>query len=85
MPSGEGQPSTRRSLWPTCRSTTGPKIEGTGGEAVLVTAEVSDPVDVRTLVSKTIDAFGRLDCAANRASIGGANAPTADYPEEDWN
>jgi NAD(P)-dependent dehydrogenase (short-subunit alcohol dehydrogenase family) len=35
-------------------------------------------------MARTIETYGRLDYAVNNAGIGGANAPTADYSEEDW-
>jgi NAD(P)-dependent dehydrogenase (short-subunit alcohol dehydrogenase family) len=60
-------------------------IEEKGDEAIFVRADVSKSADVQALVSKTVKKFGHLDYAVNNAGIGGANAPTAEYPEEDWN
>ena len=59
-------------------------IKERGGDAVFVKADVSEPMDVRSLVEQTLDEFGRLDFACNNAGIGGAQAQTADYPEESW-
>ena len=36
------------------------------------------------MVSKTIDAYGRLDCAYNNAGVGHPRRFTADCDEEDW-
>jgi len=60
-------------------------IEEKGGEAIFARTDVSQSGDVRALIERTIEAFGRLDYGVNNAGIGGANAPTADYPEEEWN
>jgi len=60
-------------------------IEEKGGEAIFARTDVSQSRDVRALIGRTIEAFGRLDYGVNNAGIGGANAPTADYPEEEWN
>lgn len=59
-------------------------IREKGGEALFVRTDVSRSADVQTLMAKTIETYGRLDYAVNNAGIGGANAPTADYSEEDW-
>jgi NAD(P)-dependent dehydrogenase (short-subunit alcohol dehydrogenase family) len=60
-------------------------IKEKGGDAVFVKTDVSNSADVRGLVSKAVETYGRLDYAHNNAGISGANVPTADYPEEDWN
>jgi NAD(P)-dependent dehydrogenase (short-subunit alcohol dehydrogenase family) len=49
-----------------------------------VRTDVSCSADVQALMARTIETYGRLDYAVNNAGIGGANAPTADYSEEDW-
>ncbi|OPY61114.1 MAG: 2,5-dichloro-2,5-cyclohexadiene-1,4-diol dehydrogenase [Syntrophorhabdaceae bacterium PtaU1.Bin034] len=60
-------------------------IKEKGGEAIFVRTDVSDSGTVQALVNKTVETYGRLDYAVNNAGIGGANAMTADYPEDDWN
>lgn len=60
------------------------QIEAAGGEAAFVRADVSKAAEVEALVKSAVETFGRLDCAVNNAGIEGALAPTADYPEEDW-
>ena len=59
-------------------------VERAGGEAVFVPCDVSRGDDVRRLVEETVARYGRLDAAVNNAGVGGALAPTAEYPEEEW-
>jgi NAD(P)-dependent dehydrogenase (short-subunit alcohol dehydrogenase family) len=54
------------------------------GEAVFVRADVSRAVDVEALICRTLDQYGRLDCAHNNAGVEGALAATADCTEENW-
>lgn len=60
-------------------------IEDAGGNALFVKTDVSQSAQVKTLVKKTIERFGRLDYAVNNAGIGGESVPTADISEEGWN
>ncbi len=46
-------------------------IKKEGGEAVFVKTDVSQEADVKALVDKTINRFGRLDVAFNNAGIEG--------------
>jgi NAD(P)-dependent dehydrogenase (short-subunit alcohol dehydrogenase family) len=60
-------------------------IESTGGNAVFVQADVSKRQDVEAMISKTVEEYGRLDCAFNNAGIeGNVGTPIADYPEDSW-
>ncbi len=59
-------------------------IEQEGGEGLFVEADVSQAQDVKEMVERTIDAYGRLDFAFNNAGIEGERAPTADTNEENW-
>src|SRR3989442_8059057 len=60
-------------------------ITENGGEATFVQVDVTSATAVETLISKTVETYGRLDCAHNNAGIsGGGRAPTAEYPEERW-
>jgi NAD(P)-dependent dehydrogenase (short-subunit alcohol dehydrogenase family) len=59
-------------------------IQGDGGEALFVKADVSRPQECEALVHETVSAFGRLDVACNNAGIGGDQALTADYSVEGW-
>ncbi len=43
------------------------KIEGDGGRALAVQADVSKPEDVRSLIQHAVQEFGRLDVMVNNA------------------
>jgi NAD(P)-dependent dehydrogenase (short-subunit alcohol dehydrogenase family) len=60
-------------------------INDGGGEAIFVKADVSQATDVEALVNKTIETYGRLDCAANNAGISGPIVASIDLEEDDWN
>lgn len=60
------------------------EIEGRGGEATAVTADVSAAEAVERMVSHAIETYGRLDYAVNNAGIEGKFAPITDLPVEDW-
>jgi NAD(P)-dependent dehydrogenase (short-subunit alcohol dehydrogenase family) len=51
------------------------EIEASGGTALSVPTDISNPDDVQRLVARTLDAFGRLDIAVNNAA-GGGHPPT---------
>jgi NAD(P)-dependent dehydrogenase (short-subunit alcohol dehydrogenase family) len=57
-------------------------IEGRGGRAAAVGADVSDLDSMRNLVSQTLATFGRLDVAFNNATDGPMPAPLADIDPE---
>lgn len=59
-------------------------ITKNGGEAICVSADVSIAKDVENLMTKIIDAYGRLDCACNNAGIEGKIAPLADQSEDNY-
>lgn len=59
-------------------------IEDAGGNALFVKTDVSQSAQVKALIDKTIDRFGRLDYAVNNAGIGGESVPTAEITEEGW-
>src|SRR5690606_19984294 len=61
------------------------EIEAEGGSAIYVNADVSNSEQVKALVEKTVETFGRLDYGVNNAGIGGPALFTADYEEADWN
>ncbi|MFW5799489.1 MAG: SDR family oxidoreductase [Spirochaetota bacterium] len=59
-------------------------IKDKGGDAIFVKCDVSNADDVKAMLYKTIDTYGRLDYAFNNAGIGGPQKATADYTEEEW-
>jgi NAD(P)-dependent dehydrogenase (short-subunit alcohol dehydrogenase family) len=59
-------------------------IEGAGGKALFVKADVSDPAQVEAAVKAGVDAFGGLHLAVNNAGIGGEANLAGDYSPEGW-
>jgi NAD(P)-dependent dehydrogenase (short-subunit alcohol dehydrogenase family) len=59
-------------------------IKQSQGEARFFKCDVSNKDSVEEMVAKTIEAFGRLDCAFNNAGIEGKPAATLDCTEEGW-
>jgi NAD(P)-dependent dehydrogenase (short-subunit alcohol dehydrogenase family) len=59
-------------------------INGAGGQAIAVKVEVSNAADVNAMVKRTVDAFGRLDCAFNNAGISGYNVNAAGLKTAEW-
>ena len=62
-------------------------INKAGGQAISIKVEVTKADDVNAMVARTVDAFGRLDCAFNNAGISGyqvnaAGKKTAEWSEE---
>ena len=55
-----------------------------GGEATFLETDVSNADEVQDMVDRTVEAYGRLDCAFNNAGIEGVLVPTVDYPEDVW-
>ncbi len=59
-------------------------IRGGGGEAIFVKADVSNADQVKAMVDKTVEVFGRLDCAANNAGITPPPVSVSRCTEESW-
>lgn len=59
-------------------------IREAGGEASFVRADVSQAAEVQALVRRTVELYGRLDCAHNNAGIEGSRAASAECTEENW-
>ena len=60
------------------------RLSVAGHEAVFQPADVTDEEAMAALVTAGAERFGRLDCAANCAGVGGGHGPTHEYPEERW-
>lgn len=59
-------------------------IRSNGGDAIFIKADVSRHDDIRAMVRKTVEHFGRLDCAVNNAARSASFALTADTEEKHW-
>lgn len=59
-------------------------IKDAGGDALFVKTDVTKMDEVQALVDKTVDTYGRLDCAHNNAGIEGMGGPCTECTEENW-
>jgi NAD(P)-dependent dehydrogenase (short-subunit alcohol dehydrogenase family) len=59
-------------------------VRAAGGEGLFVKTDVSQTADVRGLVQKTVEKFGRVDVAFNNAGIEGKWTSIVEQSEEDW-
>ncbi|HUH56560.1 MAG TPA: glucose 1-dehydrogenase [Rhodanobacter sp.] len=55
-----------------------------GGNARYFHADVSSESQVAAAIAGTVEAFGRLDVLVNNAGIAGANKPTHELTEAEW-
>ena len=56
-----------------------------GAASMFIEADVSKDADVELMVNRTVQAYGRLDCAFNNAGVHtGVRIPTHEYPDEEW-
>ncbi len=55
-----------------------------GHEVIFVRADVSDSEDVQRLVAKTVETFGRIDCALNNAASLGSIRKLGDFSQTDF-
>jgi NAD(P)-dependent dehydrogenase (short-subunit alcohol dehydrogenase family) len=63
---------------------TAAEIRAGGGEAVAIVADLANEGDVMRMVSRSVAAFGYVDCLVNNAGDGGPTAAVQDYTIEDW-
>jgi NAD(P)-dependent dehydrogenase (short-subunit alcohol dehydrogenase family) len=59
-------------------------IEELGGRTLAVRCDVTRAEDVRSVLDRTIETFGRLDVAFNIAGVGQEEAATGELAEEEW-
>ena len=59
-------------------------IRDAGAECLFVRSDVSSEEDVKALIQKTIEAYGRLDCAFNNAGIDPPSKPLHEQSIEDF-
>lgn len=60
------------------------EIKEEGVKVLSVKADISKEDDIRNMVKKAVEKFGRLDIACNNAGIGGESATTGEYSIEGW-
>jgi NAD(P)-dependent dehydrogenase (short-subunit alcohol dehydrogenase family) len=60
-------------------------VEGAGGRAIAVQADLGKRQDLGRVVDATLDAFGRIDVLVNNAAdTKGVNAAVEEYPVDRW-
>lgn len=69
---------------PTAAQETVAAVEGDGGRALAVRADVREDDDARQMVQAAVDAYGGLHVAVNAAGITGPAATVGEYTTEDW-
>lgn len=60
------------------------KIRAAGGKALFVQTDVSQAEEVKALVARTVESFGRLDYALNNAAVAGRIARLGEQDETDF-
>ncbi len=58
-------------------------FKGTGA-AIFIRADVTQPTEVQAMVAKTVEVFGRLDCAFNNAGIEIENQALHECPDDSF-
>jgi len=61
------------------------EIEAIGGKAEYYPLDVTDEIRVETVVDAVYKKHGKIDILVNNAGIAGANKPTHEYTEKEWN
>lgn len=59
-------------------------LKEAGGDALFVKCDVTKPEDVKALVQRVADTFGKLDIASNNAGVPGVIVPAAEQTEQDF-
>lgn len=60
------------------------EIRAMGNNAVGIECDVTKAGQVKTMVEKSVDAFGRIDILVNNAGVASVNVPVWDVKEEVW-
>lgn len=60
------------------------KIRTAGGNVLFIQTDVSIGGQVQALIARTVEVFGRLDCAFNNAAVLNTMARTGDFEEADF-
>lgn len=59
-------------------------IKASNGEAYFIKCDVSSEPEVKNLVDKTVEKYGKLDCAYNNAGIEGKPCTTIECSTDNW-
>ena len=60
------------------------EIEAVGSEVLAICCDVSEPEEVEAAVARTVERFGRLDCAFNNAGVENKAAPVHETELAEW-
>ena len=60
------------------------EIEAVGSEVLAIRCDVSEPEEVEVAVARTVERFGRLDCAFNNAGVENKAAPVHETELAEW-
>ncbi len=60
------------------------KIQSEDGKAYFLKCDVLHEEEIKNLIAKTVERFGRLDCAFNNAGIEGETGDTINCSTENW-
>lgn len=60
------------------------EIEGQGGTAISITADISDDQDMARAIARVVEQFGKLDIVVANAGINGVWAPIEEITPEEW-
>jgi NAD(P)-dependent dehydrogenase (short-subunit alcohol dehydrogenase family) len=74
----------RVALWDRDRAALEKAAAGLGGDPVIAAVDVTDGPALAEAAAEVKDACGRIDVLVASAGITGPNAPTWEYPVDDW-
>jgi NAD(P)-dependent dehydrogenase (short-subunit alcohol dehydrogenase family) len=59
-------------------------VKEKGTDAIVVKCDQTDAGQVKNMVEKTMEKFGRIDILVNTAGVGSSPGPIEEYPEDEW-
>ena len=60
------------------------EIKADGGEAIFIKTDISNSANVAEMIDKTVEKYGKLDCAVNNAAIAPDGNSLVDFDEDYW-